>query len=295
MRNPDHLPARVRSALFRYGPRLARAFVGASTLAAQARLFKKPPLRVLVDNTILFHSITHETAWVSTGKTNWGPHEIDTGYSARIPVRAAEDESREYRNVRYLPGIAHLARIGKLSLMSSGELWTERFYQPSGRFKGHGYFDLDLFKGVEMRLVDRIPDMQIGPSWLGLPSVEDARDQRLAQSTDSLFRSLASQLGPSNSQDAWHIRTAEVNEMFCFLTMDFKLLKTLQARSTTDPVRSLRTRVLTPEQLGNYLWLTPVNPVLLSFEDANSPIRPDLHWPDSKRQKRKKKKTNEHS
>ena len=290
MRNPDHFPERVRNALFKHGPRLARALVGASTIAAQGRLFKKAPLQVLVDNTILFHSITHETAWVSTGNTKWGPHEIDTGYSARIPVRAADVESREYRNVRYLPGIAHLARIGKLSLMSSGELWTERFYQPSGRFNGYGYFDLDLFKDVEMPLVDKIPDMQMGSSWLGLPSVEDARDERLAQSTDPLFRSLVSQLGPTNSQDAWHIRTAEVSGMFCFLTMDFSLVKTLQARSTTDPVRSLKTKVMTPEQLGNYLWLAPVNPVLLSFEDANSPIRPDLHWPDSKRQKLKRRK-----
>jgi len=274
---------------------MARALIGASTLAAQARLFRKPSLQVLVDNTILFHSITHETAWISNGKSKWGPHEIDNGYSARIPVRAAENESREHRNIRYLPGIAHLARIGKVSLMSSGELWTERFYQPSGRFNGYGYFDLDLFKDIDMPLIDKIPDMQMGPSWLGLPSVEEARDQRLAQSTDPLFRSLVSQLGPSNSQDAWHIRTAEVNNMFCFLTMDFKLLKTMQARANTDPVRSLRTRVLTPEQLGNYLWLPPVSPTLLSFEDANSPIRPDLHWPDSKRRKLKRKRTNEHS
>lgn len=250
-------------------------------------------MRVLVDNTILFHSITHETAWVSTGKTKWGHHEVDTGYSARIPVRAADNESREYRNIRYLPGIAHLARVGKLSLMSSGELSIERFYQPSGRFSGYGYFDLDLFKDIEMPLVDRVPDVHIGASWMGLPSLEEARDQRLAQSTDPLFRSLVVQLGPGNSQDAWHIRTAEANDMFCFLTMDFRLLKTLQARSATDPVRSLRTRVMTPEQLGKYLWLAPLNPVLLSYEDANSPIRPDLHWPGSRRQKIKRKK-NEH-
>ncbi|MFD2453730.1 hypothetical protein [Ideonella paludis] len=248
-----------------------------------------------MDNTILFHSITHETAWVPTGMAKWGPHDVDTGYAARIPVRGTEDESREYRNVRYLPGIAYLARIGKLTLMSSGELWTERFYQPSGRFNGYGYFDLDLFKDVEMPLVDSIPDMRIGPSWLGLPSVESARDQRLASSTDPLFRSLVSQLGPSNSQDAWHIRTAEVNEMFCFLTMDFKLLKTLRARSNTEPVKSLRTRIITPEELGRYLWLAPMDPVFLSFENANSPVRPDLHWPDSKRQKPKRRSTAERS
>jgi hypothetical protein len=249
----------------------------------------KPPIRVLVDNTILFHSISHETAWLSTGKAKWGPHEVETGYSARIPVRDSQDESREYRNIKYLPGIAHLAKIGKVSLMSSGELWVERFYQPGGRFSGYGYFDLDLFKNIEMPLVDRIPDMQIGPSWLDLPSVEAARDKRLAESTDPLFRALVEQLGPSNSQDAWHIRTAEVNEMHCFLTMDFKLLKTLESRRTTNPVRSLQTKVLTPEQLGKQLWLAPVSPTLLSYEEASWPVRPDLHWPNSRRQKPKKR------
>lgn len=288
MRNRNRLPARVQSAMAMLRPRLACALVSASTFAAQVHLFKKPPLRVLVDNTVLFHSITHETAWVSTGKESWGPHEIGTGYSARIPVRSAEDDSRESRSIRYLPGIAHLARIGKLSLMSSGELWVERFYQPSGRFNGYGYFDLDLFKDIEMPLVDGIPDMQMGPSWLGLPTIEEARDQRLAQSNDPLFRSLVSQLGPSNSQDAWHIRTAEVNEMFCFLTMDFNLMKTLKSRSATEPVRSLKTRVLTPEQLGKHLWLMPCDPLHLSSEDATSPVRADLHWPDSKRQKPRK-------
>lgn len=291
MRNPDRLPPWVQGAIFRYGPLLARTLVAASTLRARVRLFKRPPLQVLVDNTILFHSITHETAWVSTGKSNWGPHEIDTGYTARIPVRSPWDESREHRNVRYLPGIAHVARAGKLSLRSSGELWVERLYQPSGRFRGYGHFDLDLFAGVDMPLVDKIPDMQFGPSWLGFPSVEEAREQRLAQSTDPLFRALLKELGPGNSQDAWHIRTAEVNQMFCFLTMDFKLLKTLEARSGAEPVRSLQTKVLTPEQLGEYLGLVPVNPVLLSYERANSSIRPDLHWPNSQRQKPKRRKT----
>ncbi|WP_139326742.1 hypothetical protein [Pseudomonas flexibilis] len=268
---------------------MARAFVSASTLVAQARFSRKPPLRVLVDNTVLFHAISHETAWISTGKANWGVHEIDTGYSARIPVRAPNDESREYRNIQYLPGIAHLARIGKLSLMSSGELWIERFYQPAGRFDGYGYFDLDLFDDVEIPLIDEVPDMQIGPSCWGLPSVEKMREERLKKSTDPLFQSLASQLGPKNSQDAWHIRTAEVNEMFCFLTMDFKLLKTLQAQSNTEPVQSLNTRILTPEQLGKYLGLAPVNPALLSFDRVSFPTRPDLHWPDSKRQKPKRR------
>lgn len=39
----------------------------------------------------------------------------------------------------------------------------------------------------------------------------------------------------------------------------------------------------TPEQLGKFLGLLPVNPVLLSYSDASFPVRPDLHWPDEQR------------
>jgi len=213
----------------------------------------------------------------------WGSHEVDEGYSARIPVRVPDSNSREYRSIRFLPGIAHLARAGRLQLLTSGELSVERDYQPIGRFRGFGHFDLNIFKDVEIPLVDKRPDHVYGTAWLGLPSSREARDQRLAESTDPLFRALVSQLGQSNSQDAWHIRTAETHGVFCFLTMDFKLLKSLNARAKSEPVRSLKTRILTPEQLGKLLWLAPVNPTLLSYEDASWPVRPDLHWPDSKR------------
>jgi hypothetical protein len=257
-------------------------------LAARLKLLKKEPPRILVDNTVLFHGITHETAWISTGKTKWGTRDVDTGYSARIPVRAPDKNSREYRSIRYLPGIAHLARAGRLQLMTSGELEVEQDYQPIGRFRGYGYFDLNIFRDVELSLVDTRPDHVYGPSWLGLSSAEHARDRRLAESTDPLFRALVSELGQSNSQDAWHIRTAEANGMFCFLTMDFKLLKALNSRAKSDAIRTLKTKVLTPEQFGKLIWLTPVNPALLSYENASWPVRPDLHWRDSKRHRPKK-------
>ena len=288
MRYPPNLPEPLRRALWNHGPSVARRIVHVSSLAARLKLATKAPLRVLIDNTVLFHGVTHETAWVSTGRTKWGHHEVDTGYSARIPVRAPDKNSREYRNIRYLPGIAHLAKAGRLHLMTSGELSVEQDYQPIGRFRGYGYFDLNIFRDVEIPLVDNRPDHVYGPSWLGLPSTEEARDRRLAESTDPLFRALASQLGQNNSQDAWHIRTAETNGMFCFLTMDFKLLKSLNSRAKLEPIRSLKTKILTPEQFGKYLWLAPINPALLSYEDASWPVRPDLHWPDSKRRRPKK-------
>jgi len=253
-------------------------------------LFRTGPISVLVDSTVLFHAVTHETAWVSTGSTKWGPHDVDTGYAARIPVRR-KDKSREYLNVSYLPGIAYLARIGRLSLMTSGELYAERLKHPSGRYSGYGYFDHDLFAGIEMKYVDAIPDMIFGPKSMNLPNIEEQQHERLAHSKDPLYLGLVKQLGPNNSQDAWHIRTAEAHGLFCFLTMDFPLLKNLDGRRGQEPIRSLRTKVMTPLELGTYLRIFPVDPRFLSYTGAGYPVRPDLHWPDGKRRRRTKKRS----
>lgn len=130
----EYLKERLR---FRYMPRIADWVARSSTYQARAKIGKERPFRVLVDNTVLYHAVTHETAWVSTGETDWGPHKIGTGYSARIPVYDEETDSREYRNVRFLPGIAQLCRDGFLALHSSAEMQDEQFRQPAGRYRGH--------------------------------------------------------------------------------------------------------------------------------------------------------------
>lgn len=240
-------------------------------------------MSILVDNTVVFHAVAHETAWVSTGTAQWGPHQVDTGYSARISVRCRHDASREYRNVRYLPGIAHLARAGYLSLMTSAELIEERFRQPIGRYAGYGLFDDSLFAGIEMKSVDGLEEAVIGPRWMNLPSSADQQRARLARSNDQLYLGLVRQLGTGNTQDAWHIRTAELHGHFCFLTMDFALCKNFDSRRGQEPIRSLRTRVMTPLELGEYLGLFPLHPSLFSYTDASYPVRADLSWPDGKR------------
>lgn len=266
----------------KYGPRAAETLVALSTFAARLRLRHCQPMNILVDNSLLAHAVTHETAWISTGVSAWGSHEIETGYSARIPVRH-KDETREFQNVQYLAGIAHLAKRGDLSLMTSSELELEQWNHPTGRFRGYGYFDKSLFSDLKLRSIDGIPPVAIGPEWMNLPSLKEQQLMRLSRSDDPLYLGLEKLLGPKNSQDAWHIRTAEIHGMFCFLTMDFRLCKILDGRRNQEPVRSLQTKVWTPMQLGKYLGLIPVNPVLLSYNDASYPVRADLHWPNSKR------------
>jgi len=250
----------------KYWPKIAEWIVRQSTGRARSKLAGHAPVGILVDNTVLYHAVTHETGWVSTGERHWGPHPIDTGYAARIPVHAPDDPSREYRNVQYLPGIAYLSRIGALTLYTSAELQDEQFRQPSGRYRGYGYSDLGIFGGLTIDSVDGWVFPHLGPKYLNLPTPREQQRRRLENyMDDGTYAALVQRLGKKNSQDAWHIYTAEKHGLFCFLTMDFRLIETVAAQARTDPVKSFTTRVITPEGFGKEFELRRIPPRILSL------------------------------
>src|SRR5690606_4939389 len=273
---------------FKYGPRLANWLIDLSTYQARQKLKQGGPIGILFDNTVLAHATTHETAWINTGPTQWGPHTINTGYSARIAVHPTDSDAREYEHIQYLPGLISLARNGILSLYSSAELQDEQFTKPSGMFRGYGYYDHNLFAGGKLESIDGWVFPHMGPSWMNLPSPEEQRRRRLLakESEDPEYASLVAVLGPKNSQDAWHIRTAEKHDLLCFLTMDFKLIRRIEAQRNARRVKELRTKVMTPAELGRHLRLRPIAPHILSYTDASYPVRSDLSWPDGKRRGR---------
>ncbi|EJT04941.1 hypothetical protein [Rhizobium sp. CCGE 510] len=270
---------------FRYLPGLVDLLVAASTFQAWKRLSGISRF-VLVDGSLLGHSITHETAWISTGTKKWGDVDIEGGYAARICVHGPDCDTEIYRNVTYMPGIAHLARKGLLELYTSAELEDEQARHPVGRFRGYGLMDHGLFRDIRMRSVDGYAFSTMGPGWLTNSDPKAEQQARLAGSDDALYTSLLKKLGAKNNLDAWHIRTAERHNMFCFLTMDFSLKRLVDANAQKEPFRSLRTRVMTPVDLGRFLGLTPVPPAFFSYHDANWFVRSDLHWPDNTRRRR---------
>lgn len=275
---------------FKYLPRISNWLVRASTTRTRRRLKRSGPIEILIDNTVLAHAITHETAWISTGVQKWGTHDIDTGYAARIPVHSPDDESDVYQNIRYLPGIASLAREHLIFIKTSAELAAERFRQPTGRFSGYGYFDYDLFGDITVESIDGHADQLLGPSYLNLPNATEQQRARLAKESDPAYLSLLQVLGQKSSQDAWHIWTAERHGLFCFLTMDFRLRRILDSQKGTERLKSIRTRVMTPLEFGKYFEMIPVYTNILSYNDASFPVHPGLPWPDgSGRQRRRQK------
>lgn len=246
-----------------------------STLPVRTRLRRAQADSVLVDTSVINHSVTHESRWVSTGKTMWGPHEIDTGYLARVPIHSPANDGDTYFDVRFLPGIADLARRGFLKLVSSAELNAEQTRQPIGRFNGYGYFDLAAFHGLKIESLNGVH--------LDFNDPGKAQLQRLESCDDSLYRGILAGVGQGNSLDAYHLFTAECFGVPYYLTMDFRFLRKLSSLKSEEPFASLKTRCLRPSELGELLGLLPVHTWLLSFEAASFPVRPDLHSPTQRR------------
>jgi hypothetical protein len=285
---PEHLR-------FKWYPKIARVCLNLATYQARQSLKGVPPL-VLVDNTVLDAAVTHETRWISTGTKEWGNQQINTGYSARVPVHSAANQSDRYKQITYLTSIAHMARLGALKLHLSAELEDEQFRQPGGRFRGYSYCDYSLFSDIELESIDGWTCATMGPSWMGLPSVAEQQRRRLRQSDDQLFHDLFAllkeQLGQKCDQDAWHIRTAERHRMLCFLTMDGPLLKACQSLRKKEPLRSMTTQIMSPEELGKHLGLVPIHPHLLSYNDASWFVRNDYTMPGERRRRRGEYKSN---
>lgn len=257
---------------------LAKALLPLSALPSRLVLKRNQPLRILVDSSVLFHGVTHESGWISTGSVMWGGKiEVPTGYLARIPIHAPNSEARLYTEVQFLAGIAHLARLGYLTLCSSAEIKAEQFRQPMGRFQGYGYADHNVFAGLKLGSVDGFH--------LDLHDPKQRQLDRIARCSDPLYKSLLEQCGEKQSLDAYHIYTAEKFGLFALLHIDFKLDGTVQRKSKVMPFKDLKTRVLLPSQFAKIIRLLPVqtNLLTLSNDDTFFPTRSDLHAQDQRR------------
>lgn len=262
-------------------PQVARVALDLATRGSRKTLSAERPLGVLVDNTVLDIAVTHEGKWITHSRG---------GHIARVPVYGRGNTSDRHRQASYLTGIAHLTRLGFLRLHQSAELLEEQFRQPSGRYRGYGYSDYSLFQGLQMESIDGWVFSAMGPKWMNHPSHQEQQRKRIRQSEDALFQNLygvlKQQLGEKCSQDAWHIRTAEQHGLFCFLTTDTSLLKACRSLARKEPLRSLKARVMTPEELGLQLGIRQVKPYLLSYNDADWFVRMDHTMPEERRRKR---------
>ncbi|TCQ82006.1 hypothetical protein EDF68_101389 [Ochrobactrum sp. BH3] len=273
-------------------PKFVDGLVNLSIFFPARNIKSKNAHKILIDNSVLGYAITHETGWINTGKVKWGGEiDIDTGYAARIPVYDDNDLSPTYQSVQYIPAIAGLARKKIIQLFDSSELADERLTQPGGRFSGYETFDYSLLSGIQIQtIIDYNYSLYLGPRNFNLPSPIEQRRSRYKLRNDTLYKSILSALGEKNDQDAWHIATAEENGCYCFLTMDFKLIRNVRARKNHEGISKLKTKVMSPEEFGIEFGLMPIPPRFFSYHNASFPVEAGRNWPNSSRKKRNRRK-----
>lgn len=168
--------------------------------------------------------------------------------------------------------------------MTSHHLLLERDGHPRGRFADVGWFDFNLFGRGELPSIDGDPsdEMLMTPFSFNKPPPDDITTV-LSRSNDKLYLDLVKVMGQKNSQDAWHIRTAEKNGLYCFLTMEASLLRIMQAQQNRPVIRGLTTRVMSPKMLGEALSLKPIELKHFDHQDSSWFVRSDMHWEGEKR------------
>lgn len=246
-----------------------------ATWTARKQLRHDPPPLVLIDSNILSFAITHETQWIETA---------NGGHMARVPVYPSTSKTREYTDITFLTSLVHLAKGGHLHFRTSAELKAEREGLSRETFHDVGWMDFNLLSGLDMPSVDRRDREWIVYSAFGPPiNSRERQAERLAASDDPIFRGLVSALGPSNTQDAWHLRTAHVHGCKWFLTMDYALIRNLTAQANNRTVKKLNVTAITPTDLGRLLRIVPVPPLMMSYEKSSWFVHPELHSPSERR------------
>ncbi len=70
--------------------------------------------------------------------------------------------------------------------------------------------------------------------------------------------------------------------------MDFRLIRNIHAQAKNKIVKSLKTKVMTPEEFGRKFSIVPFSPRLYSYHNASYPVVHGTNWEKLKRQKHKK-------
>jgi len=254
----------------------------------------KSAVKVVIDNTILDLSISHETRWLSMGEDPFSTRLEDGGYLARVPVHSPSNNTTRYRELTFLNTFGILAKDGFFELAQSSGLKVEQFYQPVGRFKGYGMFDSSVLFGLDIKQIGEPWFPALGPTRFRLPTPQDQFRSMIDSSPDPKFQEflgvMKSHMGAKCSQDAWHIWQAENADIGFFLTTDRKLLAAWKQLRQELPIQNMKIELHSPTSLGEKLGFLPTHPIAFSYDRQDAIVRTDVLMPGEQRRPRSRYK-----
>lgn len=244
-----------------------------------------PGIKLLIDRNLRHKAIRAEGA-IQQRKIKWGPHELEVeihGYRGKA-LPSAESELQQLES---LATISRLANEGHLELYSSTELDLESFSASRGLqgFAGDILADVEIRKvqsAVERSFFQATVDFhkhihgdQVG-RWceefllkLDAKTVDQIiehygslpdfyrKNLRNVSRYQEMCRHLTSQ---SHYRDAFHLWTAEVNDLDYFLTGDLRFINVMTQSTKIE----LRSPPITPTALLAKLGIKRFDPIPLT-------------------------------
>jgi hypothetical protein len=251
-------------------------------LLVQPRLsLSRVPKSILIDNSVLAHSVIEETYWVSTNTATPATGGLGTGYLTSIPIYSRENESRNHLEAQYVATLCDLIRKGYLQAISSCEMELERIRQPWGRFFGYAIFDTSLFSELPLRSIDGY----------GFRPLETLNEQatRIDATSCLIYNSLMPFFSSKDNLDVYHLATAERNNLDAYVSFDFKFIGKFNEAEKRNGFPKLRVRPMPPSGFAKMIGALPFPLVVLRL------LKEDPRWemlqssPNQKRESRRRK------
>lgn len=273
-----------QSLRYAYQPLVAKSIMWSVAKVAMLRSGRgSTDIKVLIDSQILSHAVTHKEAMISTGTVLWGGvHPVENISFARVPVHSETSETEDYEDICYLGSLVGLARYGPVKFVTSYELIEEQDRHPPARFNPTGLSAYSILRMVKIDSVDGEPCISVKLSRLRSNSKPDdlAKDQRgrIRAQDDELFKAVMTHfVYEKHSQDAWHLRTAQVFGCPYLVTMDRKFINLYKQHQIKLRAIGITSEVLSPSDLGKRLRIVKIPPNLFSYNDASFTVRGDLN------------------
>ena len=228
-------------------------------------------VKVLVDNCILSESnvLQGVTFTQYKDKTKKEVEAYEVGFIRKPPL--PNSQLQRQQQIDWLPTIASLSISGTVELVTYDELYFESLFKKPedniGDIFSECKFDFveaaierSYFHQQDLRIQIK-PDQKVkfykeilewNPDSFNNKEMDDYLSPLTKQSIKEIqrFKDIAFGLTDAQLQDAFHLWTAEVNDIPYFLTIDRKFINAIcqtKARSKTKPFK-IKTKPVTPEQ-----------------------------------------------
>ena len=247
-------------------------------------------VKVLVDNCILSESNVLQGAKFTQykDKTKTEVEAFEVGFIRKPPL--PKSQLQRQQQIDWLPTIASLSMSGTVELLTYDELnfeaWFKKPEDEIGDIFSECKFDFveaaierSYFHQGDLRIQIK-PDQKVKfykellewhPNSFNSKEMDDYLSPLTKQSIKEIqrFKDIAHGLTDIQLQDAFHLWTAEVNDIPYFLTIDRKFINAIcqtKARSKTKPFE-IRTKPVTPEQFCTEIGVANQVPYRYSSSD----------------------------